>query len=354
MRKFTIKILALTLILSMLLMIFSGCQKQEKGSDTTTEPENTAATTVNPLTGTDNISDSAVGKRPLAVVVENSPAARPQWGLGSADITIEGLVEGGITRMLWVYADVNNIPKVGPTRSARIDFLEMAEGLDAIFVHFGGAATAYSALKSRGYDDIDGNGQGNIKGTAAYFDRDSSRNGRGTEHTAYTKGEWLSKAITDTGVRYDVKSDYAQPFSFFESAEKLSGGDCQEVTFTFSSSYKHTFKYNADDNLYYNYMNTSEMVDENGTQMSVSNVLLLYYPSHSMIAGTKGSIDMDLSGGNGVLISNGAYQNISWTKGNPSDMLKLFDENGKEMSLNQGKSYIGLIPASNSSATAIK
>lgn len=355
MRKSTIKVLALILILSMTLVIFAGCKKQEPNTDTTTtttEPAPLAET--NPLTGLDDISDEAVGKRPLAVVVENSPAARPQWGLGSADITIEGLVEGGITRMLWVYADVNNIPKVGPTRSARIDFLEMAEGLDAIFVHFGGAATAYDALRARGYDDIDGAGQGNLKGTAAYFDRDSSRRGRGSEHTAYTKGEWLAEAVTKTGVRSDVKTEYATPFSFFEKATKLTGGDCAEVTFTFSSSYKHTFKYNAEDNLYYNYMNTSEMVDENGKQMSVANVILLYYPSHSMIAGTKGSIDMNLSGGKGVVISNGTYQNITWTKGGPNDMVKLLTEDGKEMKLNTGKNYLGLIPSSNASATLIK
>ncbi len=353
MRKSTIKVLSLILILSMTLLLFAGCKKQEpKDEPKTTEPAPLAET--NPLTGLGDISKEAIGKRPLAVVVENSPAARPQWGLGSADITIEGLVEGGITRMLWVYADVANIPKVGPTRSARIDFLEMAEGLDAIFVHFGGAATAYDALRARGHDDIDGAGQGNLRGTASYFDRDSSRNGRGSEHTAYTKGEWLAKAVTDTGVRTDIKKDYAVPFAFYDKATKLSGGNCTEVTFTFSSSYKHTFKYNAEENLYYNYMNTSEMVDENGKQMSVANVILLYYPSHSMIAGTKGSIDMDLSGGKGVVISNGTYQNITWTKGGPNDMVKLLTEDGKEMKLNKGKNYLGLLPASNSSATVIK
>lgn len=353
MSKLFKKVIAVTLIICFV-FAFTGCKKTDKTDKKEAKTtEDTTVAKINPLTGKDGLSDSAVGKRPMAVVVENAPAARPQWGLGSADITIEGLVEGGITRMLWLYSDVSSIPKVGPTRSARIDFVEMAEGFDAIYVHFGGAATAYAAMQSRGTDDIDGNGQGNLKGTAQYFKRDTSRSSRGTEHTAYTTGEWLTNAISGTGVRADIKDSYKTPFAFNEKATPLTGGSCTSVTLSFSQSYNHTFKYNSQDNLYYNYMNSSEMVDENGNQMGVTNVIILYFPSYSMISGTKGSIDMDLSGGTGVVISNGTYQNINWTKGGPSDMLKITDEGGKEFKLNQGKSYIGLVPAANKNATNI-
>ena len=37
-------------------------------------------------------------KRPLSVKIENSPAARPQTGLNSADVVYETVTEGGITR----------------------------------------------------------------------------------------------------------------------------------------------------------------------------------------------------------------------------------------------------------------
>ena len=36
---------------------------------------------LNPLTGIEGYNEDAVGKRPVAVVVENSPDARPQWGI---------------------------------------------------------------------------------------------------------------------------------------------------------------------------------------------------------------------------------------------------------------------------------
>lgn len=352
MKKYLTRLTTLCMAVIMLLTLF-GCKKIDEPikEEDTTKPA--PVFDANPLTGDASLADSAKGKRPVAVVVENSPAARPQWGLGSADITIEGLVEGGITRMLWVYADVATIPKVGPTRSARIDFVEMAEGLDAVFTHFGGAASAYDAIHARKTDDIDGNGQGNYRGTAQYFKRDSSRNGRGTEHTAYTNGEWLTNALGATGIRTEIKSGYETPFSFNDKAAKLSGGDCKELKITFSSSYKHTFNYNADDNLYYNVMNTTKMVDENGKQMAVTNVIILYFPSYASIPNTKGSIDMDLSGGKGIVVSNGTYEEITWKKGGPTDMLKLYNAKGEEFKLNKGKSYLGLIPQANSNSTSI-
>lgn len=104
----------------------------------------TAATTAapviikNPLTGEVDYNDSAVGKRPVAVVVENSPQARPQYNMDSPDIIVEGEVEGGITRMIWLYADMTDLPEqVGPTRSARPSFVQFSQFFDCIYIHFG-------------------------------------------------------------------------------------------------------------------------------------------------------------------------------------------------------------------------
>ena len=71
-------------------------------------------TKTNPLTGESDFNEKAVGKRPIACVVENSVSARPQWGIADSknppDIIVEGEVEGGETRMLWMYADYTAVP----------------------------------------------------------------------------------------------------------------------------------------------------------------------------------------------------------------------------------------------------
>jgi hypothetical protein len=69
-----------------------------------------------PLTG---IESGAVPPHPaLAVKVENSVDARPQTGLGAADMVWEEVVEGGITRFVAVYHSTLP-PEIGPVRSVR-------------------------------------------------------------------------------------------------------------------------------------------------------------------------------------------------------------------------------------------
>lgn len=299
---------------------------------------------INPLTGLTGLDENSYGKRPIAVVVENSPAARPQWGLCSPDIVIEGIVEGGITRMLWLYADVNSIPKVGPVRSARHDFVEMAEGLNAVFVHSGGSWTAYDVLKRRNVDHVDGM-------SGKYFFRDKSRN-VASEHTLYTNGESIAKSISALKINTQIDMAYWAPFKFTTAATPgmPSSGVCQNVSFAFSSSYKHMFKFNATDKLYYNYMNAKPMVEDGGKQMAVTNVIILYLPVFPW-NDTQGHMELDLTDGKGVFVANGGYENITWKKGTPNDMLLLYSSDGSDLKLNPGKSYIGYVPTSQAGNT---
>ena len=54
-------------------------------------------------------------------------------------------------------------------------------------------------------------------------------------------------------------------------------------------------------------------------------------------------MDVALEGGTGYYISMGAAQEIQWTKDREDQPIRLFDKAGKELSVNAGKSYIGLI-----------
>ncbi|HOO25418.1 MAG TPA: DUF3048 domain-containing protein [Clostridiales bacterium] len=321
-------------------------------AQTTTEISTAVPTTqapqlpLNPLTGMPGIRPEIVGKRPIAVVVENSPQARPQWGFCSPDIVIEGVVEGGITRMLWLYSDVEDIPKVGPMRSARHDFVEMAEGLDAIFAHWGWSDIAERAIKDRKVNNING-----LEGK--YFYRDKSRK-TAIEHTGYSDGQSLARAIKDKNYDRPIKDQYTKPFSFasLDSLNTPKGGNSGGVHIEFSSYYKHDFKFKKSDGLYYNYMNGNPMLEDGGKQMSVTNVIIIY--CSTKVVDATGHVDMDLSSGEGVFLSNGAYENITWKKGNdPNDMLKLYDSQGGELKLNPGKSYIGFVPKDQAPKTSV-
>ncbi len=344
----------------LLAVSLTACGK-ETASTTTSELELVSETVsssveevkyenINPLTGENNLADAAKGQRPIAVMINNHPSARPQWGLCSADIGIEGLVEGGATRMMWLFSDVSQIPKIGSVRSMRHDFVELADGLDAIFVHWGGSPQAYTSVSNNHVDDIDG-----LSDSTNFF-RDQTRN-VAIEHTGYTTGQNILNAINQKGFQTNINSSYSSPFQFNipDVKRKLADGICKKVNIYFSAQgYNHTFTYDESDGLYYNRINNTPMTQDGGKQMSVSNVIGLYTNVQPISNDEAGRIDMDLTGGEGFYISNGTYETITWKKGNiASNPLKLYDKKGNELVLNAGKSWIGLIPSSYSSNTSI-
>lgn len=358
MNKKIMRTLCIIMALSIAMLTFTACgdDKEYEKSDATestteTTTEAPKPTNVNPLTGVADLSEEAIGARPVAIMVENSPAARPQWGISTPDVIIEGVVEGGITRMMWLYADVTKIPKIGPVRSARHDYVEIAQGMNAIFVHWGGSNLAYDKISSLGMKDIDGLTDG------AYFKRDSSRNSRGTEHTGYTKGDMLAKAITNLKIDKKATGTDWTMFKVVEDGVRLpfggASGGAAEVNITYSSSYKYSFKYNVSEKVYYNYINGSAVKDGNDSkQMAVSNIIVMF--SATKTVDGEGHQDWDLSSGEALWISNGSGEKITWKKGDATSPLKFFGADGKELVVNKGKTYVGVVPADQKANFSIK
>ncbi len=341
------KPLALILSLVFIMSAFTACGDKTEEETTTTEPVITTPPTtqaqtpadINPLTGEKGYNEALCKNRPVFVSVENSPAARPQWGLTSSDIVWEMVAEGGITRMLLMYADASRLPdKIGPTRSARHYFVELVNGFDAIFVHFGGSPQGYDYINRYGVDHIDGMSDSG-------YSRDTSRD-VATEHTAYTTKDGVVNNINKKGFRTTLEDEYVNPFKFNSEAVKLPGGDCNKIVVPHSPSYTYTYTYNADENVYYSALGGKNFMDDNGTQQHFENIIVCYVGITPLNDEAK-RVTLDLSEGKGVYASNGTYQNITWEKGDCDDMMKFFDAEGNELKLNPGRSYIGLINKGN-------
>jgi hypothetical protein len=335
------KTLSLIFALTLILTAFTGCGGKEE-EPTTTEPTTIITTEPpvvhrNPLTGEAGYNEELIGNRPVMVVVENHSQARPQWGLTSSDIVFEMVAEGGITRMILMYADASRLPdKIGPVRSTRHYFLDLAEGYDAIFTHFGQSTYAKQQLQNHDIDNINGYFDG------SYFSRDKSRN-VDSEHTAYTTKDWVLKAIENKEYRTTLKDGYDNAFSFnIDGNEVLKDGSCVTATVSFSSSYTYTLDYDKQENVYYSSLNGNPFMDSNGTQQNFENIVILYTNISAIAGDTKNRVDFDLSEGEGRYISNGSYEDISWKKGDSTDMLKLYDSEGEELKLNTGRTYIAI------------
>ena len=112
--------IAVAVVVIIAVAVTAVVKMTQKEPETTTSPTTTTTTTAapviykNPLTGEVDYNKEADGKRPVAIVVENAYAARPQWGIddekNAPDIIVEGEVEGGESRMLWLFADYTSLP----------------------------------------------------------------------------------------------------------------------------------------------------------------------------------------------------------------------------------------------------
>ena len=136
---------------------------------------------INLLSGLE-ISDTVKNSRPLAIMVENSPDSRPQSGLIYADIVYEVVDEGGVTRYVVVYSS-HEAEIIGPVRSARIYYAEIARGFDPIYTFWGTYPEGYDAIKTMDMDLLDGNSDAYVPYTSSGW-RDTSRSNI-TEHTAF-------------------------------------------------------------------------------------------------------------------------------------------------------------------------
>ena len=348
------KVLSLTFAIVLTITAFTGCGGKKEEPTTTTEPTTIITTEPpviyrNPLTGEGGYDESLLGNRPVMVVVENHPQARPQWGLTSSDIVFEMVAEGGITRMILMFADSSRLPdKIGPVRSARHYFLDLAEGYDAIFTHFGQSPYAKQQLANHDIDNINGYVDG------SYFSRDKSRN-VDSEHTAYTTKEWVLKAIENKEYRTTLKDGYDNAFSFNVDGNRvLEDGSCVTATVSFSSSFTYTLNYDKQENVYYSSLNGNPFVSSDGTQQNFQNIIILYTDISAISGDAKNRVDFDLSEGHGTYISNGSYEAIKWEKGSSTDMLKLLDSEGEELKLNTGRTYIAICDDSRESKNTIE
>ncbi|MGI8793659.1 MAG: DUF3048 domain-containing protein [Acidimicrobiales bacterium] len=136
----------LPLAIAALAMLSAACGGSgDNAAPTTTAPTTTApvATGGAPLTGLP--ADAARLDRPaLLVKIDNAPKGRPQGGINSADIVVEEMVEGGVTRLAVIFHS-QDAGDVGPVRSFRTTDLALAGQLGKPLFAYSGANADFEA-----------------------------------------------------------------------------------------------------------------------------------------------------------------------------------------------------------------
>lgn len=314
-------------------------KEQEEVSED--EPEN-----LNLLTGLADLSEGAIGKRPVAVMVNNVEDALPQYGVAAADIIYEVPVEGDATRLMAIYADYTAVPKICAVRSCRYYFPALSEGYDAFYVNWGIDESVADYLDSLHLDQYDG-----IANAGGLFGRDQDRlnSGYSLEHTGYFEGTQFAAVVQSDGRRTDLKEDKkgatAFKFNGMNEQVKPEGDACTTVDVNFGAA-RATLTYDEGTKTYLKQINGKPQMDGvTNTQLAFTNVFVL--ETEISVRDEIGHKEINWAGGNnavGYYVSNGAVQKISWSKdgGRETGFLKFYDKDGKEIKVNRGKSYIAI------------
>lgn len=287
--------------------------------------------TTAPFTGMQG--DGPYDSRAVMAVINNHPAARPQTGLVEADIVFEIIAEYDITRFLALYQSQFPVA-IGPVRSARDYFVELAQGYDAFFIAHGYSPEAQQLLESGVIDHVNG-----MQYDGTLFKRSVDRAAPHNSYITYENVE-LAMQMTDASPNYRIKAPYA--FSAAGSNDKLGEQAASiEVTYGGDPLFASNYAYDAESQLYAQSSGGAATADKETSQrIEVANVLVMEMAHETIDA--KGRQEIDLtSGGQALLFREGTVQEITWRSEN--GMLVPVGNNGTA-ELAQGKTWIHLIP----------
>ena len=308
--------------------------------ETTAAPTEAPPVDVNPLTG--EALEEVNSNRVIAVMINNSSAALPQCGIGSADIIYEILAEGSTTRLMALFTDVSDAGPIGPVRSLRPYYLNIMRGYGAMCTSAGGSTEADNMIYNLGYDRVNG-----IAGVGSgYFYRDSWRSSnRGYEHSLFITGENLLKAADAEGCSTAETEGRAYGLTFTEESF-TAGEDAGKIVVHFYSNGKTTtLTYEEELGGYQAYQQKAYLLDGNtGENLLFENVLVL--ESDSSIADGEGHLRVQTTGeGTGWYARDGKVTEIIWARDSEDAPFTYTDTDGSPISFGVGKSYIAFIPS---------
>lgn len=333
----------LFIIITIIALLVSACQPKEepeKIEETVNveevpveepEPEIVQVNKyVCPLTGIGVEKEEDIKYRPVAVMIDNERSARPQSGIGDADIVYEMPVEGNITRYMAIYHHTPS-EKIGPVRSARPYFIDKALEFGAIYVHCGGSPQAFKDIKDLKVDDFD-----DLAGTPVYW-RSTDRK---MPHNLYTNTKFIREVAQTKKLEKDSAPKY---FKFSDEFFIPDGGNGQKVVINYDKNYKISYIYNNDEKVYYRQINGDNMKDKE-TLREIKTTNIIIEKVGVKVLDSVGRLGLNNIGkGRGYLLTGGKLIEVEWSKSSRSGKTTYNNLKGEEITINKGTTWIQIV-----------
>lgn len=305
-----------------------------------------------PLNGKPLADPSAASKRPLLVKIDNAPIARPHFGITQADMVIEEIVEGGVTRLAAVFQSQD--PKtVGNVRSARLADRSLAQMVQGAIVYSGTSAYAWSLIRQDAaagkYVELSADHSG------GYY-RVSSRV---SPYNMFTSAQAQRDVLAEMG-RSTVKAVPAWPFFADPAHDPTIGGMEGAVPATvITIPYREdrvqvTYEYDAASRTYARYQNSNgvpvrDVDGANNQPVAAAQVVIIQTDIWDVpqIVDASGALSNDqrLTGtGTAWVFRDGLRQEVTWSRANDTSAFTFTNAAGKQITFNPGQTWLHIVP----------
>ena len=307
----------------------AGCSSDKAASSipTTTPAAVPTVAGVNPLTGIEGLPKGPV----VAVKVDDTPAGRPSMGLEKADVIYIEEVEGGLSRMVAVFASAK--PSVRAVRSIRFTDMELLGQYGRIIaVASGGAPGTMRALdRSTLHSVINDRGQ-------VGFSRDRSR------PAPYNVVSDLAK------VSAAIKADGVRNVGFTWAAEDPRPANAKPAP-TVSTRVGTTrvgFVWDAKLARYVRTIAGKRVLTASGAPVAKPNVLVQFCKvianrSDTDVNGSPTMFTKSVGSGRVVLFRNGKRIVGTWSRSSIGAPTTFTDAAGKPLLLAPGGTFVALV-----------
>lgn len=280
-----------------------------------------------PLTGVEVVDEAATKRQVTAVMIENSPDARPQSGLKDAGIVYEAIAEGGITRFIALYQEARP-SLVGPVRSVRPYYVEWAAAYDAGVAHIGGSKNALDMIRSGNYGvDLD-----QFFNAGAYW----RASDRFAPHNVYTDFDHLDTLSAAKGKTSSAFTGFTR-----KADKKVEAPNASSVSIAVSSGlYNVSYAYDAATNSYVRSLGGAPHLDRESGQIQPKVAIALRVENTTVFEDGYRQSYKVVGSGQAYIFQDGTVQEVTWTKADAKSPLLLVDNGGKTVALNRGQTWI--------------
>ncbi len=289
----------------------------------------TAPQFFSPLTGLEVADVAATSKQVRAIMIENSPDARPQSGLKDVGIVFEAIAEGGITRFLCLYQETRP-GLIGPVRSLRPYYVDWLAPFDASVSHVGGSLNALNEIRNGTYKDIDQffNGGSYWRATDRY-----------APHNVYTSSDKLDELNNKKGY---TSSNFTGFPRKAESPSTAPNATKIDIDISYGLFNVH-YDYNLATNTYNRSEGGQGHSDREAGAISPKTVIVMKVPMHRGFEdGYREQMDT-IGNGQAFVFQDGTVTEVGWSKSARKAQITFKDGAGNTVPLNPGQTWISII-----------